>query len=92
MASTSASDAAARPTRVTKIPGRTRLPDEATANPHHVLAKDGTTVAGFRNPYPSWSNPPGLWSMLRNVVWPRLTGRLRMPDTSPPTVPVQTPT
>ncbi|KAG5914443.1 hypothetical protein E4U53_004644, partial [Claviceps sorghi] len=90
-ASTSASTSAACPTRVTKIPGRSRLPDEAAANPHHVLNKAGTAVASFKNPYPSWSNPPGLWSMLRNVFWPTLTGRLKWPDTSPPTVPVRTP-
>ncbi|KAG6017086.1 hypothetical protein E4U43_002304 [Claviceps pusilla] len=92
MASASASASAPTcSTRVTKIPGRSRLPDEAASNPHHIIKKGDTTVSGFKNPYPSWSGPVGLWSFFRNVGWPTLTGRLKKPDTSPPTVPVQRP-
>lgn len=54
-------------TAVSKIPGRSSLPDEATLNPHHII-KAGR-VSGFKNPYPSWSNPANLTSILKNVVW-----------------------
>ncbi|KAG6008884.1 hypothetical protein E4U21_003696 [Claviceps maximensis] len=96
LASASASAAASTSaliysTRVTKIAGRSRLPDEATSNPHHIIKRRGTRVSGFKNPYPSWSNPPGFWSILRNVIWPTITGRLKKPDTTPPTVPSQPP-
>lgn len=76
-------------TLVTKIPGRSKLPNEAASNPHHIIK--GGTLSGFKNPYPSYSNPAGFWSIFRNIVWPTLTGHLKQPDTSPPTVPVQTP-
>jgi L-ascorbate metabolism protein UlaG (beta-lactamase superfamily) len=77
-------------TSVTKIPGRTNIPDEAASNPHHVLKRSGA-LAGFKNPYPSWSNPVGFASMLQNVLWPTITGDLKWPDTTPPTVTVVPP-
>ncbi|TFA97659.1 N-acyl-phosphatidylethanolamine-hydrolyzing phospholipase D [Trichoderma ghanense] len=77
-------------TSVTKIPGRTNIPDEAASNPHHVLKRSGA-LAGFQNPYPSWSNPVGFASMLQNVIWPSITGDLKWPDTAPPTVAVVPP-
>ncbi|KAJ6438966.1 Tryptophan 2-halogenase [Purpureocillium lavendulum] len=77
-------------TSVAKIAGRASVPDEASSNPHHVVGRGGG-VSHFKNPYPSWSNPPGFLSMFRNVLWPLLTGDLKQPDTSPPTVPVVTP-
>ncbi|KAG6040264.1 hypothetical protein E4U41_001101 [Claviceps citrina] len=93
--SSSSSSSRTTTTRVKRLPVRTKLPEEAAANPHHViLSKDGT-LAGFRNPYPSAANPPSLGSMLRNVVWPYLTGQLRRPDTTSAAaaaaVPVRTP-
>ncbi|KAF7544982.1 hypothetical protein G7046_g9664 [Stylonectria norvegica] len=75
---------------VAKLIGRSTIPDEAASNPHHILK--GGAVVGFKNPYPSWSNPPSLGSILRTVVWPTLTGQLKQPDTSPPTVKVVKPT
>ncbi|KIE03803.1 hypothetical protein MAJ_00334, partial [Metarhizium majus ARSEF 297] len=88
-AAAGASTTSSYSTVVSKIPGRSSLPDEATLNPHHII-KAGR-VSGFKNPYPSWSNPANLTSILKNVVWPTITGQLKRPDTSPPTVPVQTP-
>lgn len=54
-------------TSVSKIPGRSKLPEEASSNPHHIIK--GGTVSGFKNPYPSWSNPPNFFSILKSVVW-----------------------
>ncbi|EFZ02426.1 beta-lactamase superfamily protein [Metarhizium robertsii] len=88
-AAAGASTTSSYSTAVSKIPGRSSLPDEAALNPHHII-KAGR-VSGFKNPYPSWSNPANLTSILKNVVWPTITGQLKRPDTSPPTVPVQTP-
>ena len=50
-------------THVTKIPGRSSLPEDATSNPHHVI-KNGTVVK-FKNPYPSWKDP----QILRHFFW-----------------------
>ncbi|KAM4063136.1 beta-lactamase superfamily protein [Hirsutella rhossiliensis] len=74
---------------VSKVPGRTNMPDEAASNPHYVVKRG--VVKGFKNPYPSFSNSVGFVSLFRNVVWPLLTGRLKRPDTRPPTVPVVKP-
>ncbi|PNY24773.1 N-acyl-phosphatidylethanolamine-hydrolyzing phospholipase D [Tolypocladium capitatum] len=75
-------------TTVSKAPGRASRPEEAEANPHHVVK--GGSVSGFKNPYPSYPNV-NLGTMFRNVIWPIITGDLKQPDTSPPTVPVVTP-
>ncbi|RFU80265.1 nape-hydrolyzing phospholipase d [Trichoderma arundinaceum] len=77
-------------TSVTKIQGRTNIPEEAASNPHHVV-KRGGHISGFKNPYPSWSNAPGFASVFGSVIWPTITGELKWPDTSPPTVPVVQP-
>ncbi|KAL7788191.1 beta-lactamase superfamily domain-containing protein [Trichoderma ceciliae] len=74
-------------TTVTKIPGRTNIPQEAISNPHHIVKSSGS-ISGFKNPYPSWSNPPSFASILGTVIWPTVTGELKWPDTKPPTVPV----
>lgn len=66
------------------------LPDEAAAKPHHVRDSSGS-LTGFRNPYPSYANPASFGSMIRTILWPLLTGDLKRPDTSPPTVPVVSP-
>ncbi|KAH6608813.1 nape-hydrolyzing phospholipase d [Trichoderma cornu-damae] len=90
--STSTVSSASRPysSAVVTMPDRSNMPDEAVSNPHHVVKSSGS-LSGFRNPYPSWSNPAGFASILGNVVWPTVTGRLKWPDTSPPTVPVVKP-
>lgn len=54
-------------TTVSKIAGRSKIPEEASSNPHHIIK--GGTVSGFKNPYPSWSNPVNFWSIVKNVVW-----------------------
>ncbi|KAK7426568.1 hypothetical protein QQZ08_006898 [Neonectria magnoliae] len=73
-------------TLVSKIPGRSTLPEDATSNPHHLVKRG--EVVGFKNPYPSWSHNVGLGTILRRVVWPTITGDLKQPNTKPPTVPV----
>jgi N-acyl-phosphatidylethanolamine-hydrolysing phospholipase D len=50
-------------TAVSKIPGRSSIPDEAVGNPHHVL-RNGAVVK-FKNPYPSWRDPP----IFKHYVW-----------------------
>jgi hypothetical protein len=72
MASTSsaaeaATSASSYSTAVSKIAGRAQIPEEAASNPHHIIK--GGTVSGFKNPYPSWSNPANLLSILKSVVW-----------------------
>ncbi|PHH82937.1 hypothetical protein CDD82_4260 [Ophiocordyceps australis] len=74
---------------VSKIPGRSNLPAEAASNPHHIVKRG--TVTGFRNPYPSYSNPIGIRSAMRNIFWPLVRGRIKRPDTSSPSIPVVKP-
>ncbi|KAF4990139.1 hypothetical protein FGRMN_8667 [Fusarium graminum] len=81
--------AAAATTAVSKIPGRSDLPEEAISNPHHVL-KSGSVV-GFKNPYPSHSFSPNFGTMVRRIWWPSFTGELKKPDLTPPSVPVVKP-
>lgn len=50
-------------THVSKIPGRSSIPEDATTNPHHVVKKG--TLKGFKNPYPSYQEP----NILKYVVW-----------------------
>ncbi|KAF7547900.1 hypothetical protein G7Z17_g7405 [Cylindrodendrum hubeiense] len=76
-------------TAVSKIPGRSTIPDDATSNPHHLIKRG--EVVGFKNPYPSWSHSVGFGTILRRVVWPTITGEVKQPDTTPPTVPVVKP-
>lgn len=82
-----ASNVAFYTTSVSKIAGRSSIPDDALSNPHHVTRDKSGTVTKFKNPYDSWAAP----DILRHVVWPRLMGRLALPDTKPPTVPVVKP-
>ncbi|PHH65978.1 hypothetical protein CDD81_926 [Ophiocordyceps australis] len=74
---------------VTRIAGRSNLPAEAASNPHHIVK--GGRVRGFRNPYPSYSNPIGIRSAMRNIVWPLVRGRIKRPDTSSPGIDVVKP-
>ncbi|CAG9988460.1 unnamed protein product [Clonostachys byssicola] len=74
-------------TSVSKIPGRSSIPEDAVSNPHHIVKGKNGVVTGFRNPYPSYKDP----DVLKHVIWARLTGNLKFPDTTPPTVPVVKP-
>ncbi|PFH62750.1 hypothetical protein XA68_12178 [Ophiocordyceps unilateralis] len=65
------------------------LPDDAASKPHHIIRRGA--VSGFRNPYPSYPSSIGFGTMLRNVVWPLITGRLKLPDTSLPSIRVVKP-
>ncbi|RMD43193.1 hypothetical protein DV735_g1901, partial [Chaetothyriales sp. CBS 134920] len=59
--------------------------DETTLKKaHHVPS------GGFDNPWPSWHNFTA-WSILSALFLRKLTGKSKWPDTTPPTVPVQTP-
>jgi N-acyl-phosphatidylethanolamine-hydrolysing phospholipase D len=49
---------------VSKIPGRSNMPDEASSNPHHVANGRGK-ITGFRNPYPSWRAP----AVFTHLLW-----------------------
>lgn len=89
MSSTTIAASISSTTAVSKIPGRSTLPEDATSNPHHLVKRG--EVVGFKNPYPSWSHSVGFSTILRRVVWPTITGEIKQPDTSPPTVPVVKP-
>jgi len=67
-------------THVTKIPGRSSLPEDAASNPHHVV-KNGNLVK-FKNPYASWKDP----QIFRHFLWPQITGKIRSPKRLPPPV------
>lgn len=58
---------AAYSTNVAKILGRSTIPEEAASNPHHQV-KNGAVV-GFKNPYPSYSNPVNFGTIMRRVIW-----------------------
>ncbi|KAK0117743.1 hypothetical protein ONS95_012070 [Cadophora gregata] len=62
------------------------VPEDSATKAHH--AKDGK---GFVNPWPSWVdfNPVTIGG---TMIWRRITGKWKFPDTTPPTVPVIEPT
>jgi N-acyl-phosphatidylethanolamine-hydrolysing phospholipase D len=62
------------------------VPEDSGTKPHHL--KDGK---GFANPWDSWQemNAPQIMGAM---LWRKLTGRLKFPDTTPPTVTVREPT
>ncbi|KAK1816627.1 hypothetical protein LTR12_008991 [Friedmanniomyces endolithicus] len=62
-----------------------RQPPDVAAKVHHN--KHGT---GFVNPWPSYIERSGS-QMLGNILWMRLSGQWKDPDTTPPTVPVRKP-
>ncbi|KAK6582346.1 hypothetical protein PZA11_004754 [Diplocarpon coronariae] len=62
------------------------VPEDSTAKAHHL--KDGR---GFTNPWPSWREMNGL-EIGAAMAWRRITGTLKFPDTTPPTVTVTEPT
>ncbi|KAF3037361.1 hypothetical protein E8E12_006577 [Didymella heteroderae] len=61
-------------------------PEEAAAKAHHL--KNGK---GFTNPWDSYGEMSAL-SVFWRILSRRLTGKANKPDTTPPTVPIQTPT
>ncbi|KAK2669969.1 Metallo-beta-lactamase [Fusarium oxysporum f. sp. vasinfectum] len=73
----------ARYTSNSKSIGLGRAPKDVAARSHHVK-KDGATV-GFQNPYPS-SSHVSFPFFARHILWQRMTGNLKQPDTSPPTI------
>ena len=54
-------------TAVSKLPNPSSIPEEATSKPHHV--RKGSKTTGFKNPYPSYSNPVNLTNILKRIVW-----------------------
>ncbi|KAL1610291.1 hypothetical protein SLS60_001957 [Paraconiothyrium brasiliense] len=60
-------------------------PEDADDKAHHL--KDGK---GFINPWDSFRDFVG-WRMGARLFWRKLSGQARKPDTTPPTVPVVTP-
>ncbi|KAH6975588.1 beta-lactamase superfamily domain-containing protein [Ilyonectria destructans] len=77
-------------TFVSKLPGLTNAPAEAASTPHHVTSKNGTIVK-FQNPYPSWAGTIERSTAIREILWPLITGKLKYPDVTPPTVTVTKP-
>ncbi|KAH7359151.1 NAPE-hydrolyzing phospholipase D [Plectosphaerella cucumerina] len=73
---------------ITKAPGITNAPENVSAKAHHV--KKGDHTVSFKNPHPSYSDI-GPATILKHVLWPNLSGNIKQPDTSPPTVPVVKP-
>ncbi|KAL5378827.1 hypothetical protein DPSP01_008867 [Paraphaeosphaeria sporulosa] len=60
-------------------------PEDADAKAHHL--KDGK---GFINPWDSFRDFVG-WKMGMRLLWRKLSGQVKKVDTTPPTVPVVTP-
>lgn len=60
-------------------------PSEAKEKPHHN--KNGN---GFINPWPSFYERSAP-QMVSKLLWMRISGKWKDPDTTPPTVPVQKP-
>lgn len=54
-------------TAVEKLPAPSSIPDEAVSKPHHVLS--GQKIKGFKNPYPSYSNPVNFSKLLTGAIW-----------------------
>ncbi|KAL1390055.1 Zn-dependent hydrolase/oxidoreductase [Phyllosticta capitalensis] len=61
------------------------VPEDVQDKAHH--AKGGK---GFLNPWPSWQDM-SAFSIIRAMAWRRISGNSNVPDTTPPTVPVQKP-
>ncbi|CAG8973495.1 hypothetical protein HYALB_00002820 [Hymenoscyphus albidus] len=58
------------------------VPEESKEKAHHL--KDGK---GFRNPWPSWVDQSPI-KITSAMAWRAITGNLKWPDTTPPTVKV----
>ncbi|KAK5107190.1 hypothetical protein LTR62_001636 [Meristemomyces frigidus] len=68
-------------------------PSASSAQPSDVAAKahHNKNGKGFINPWPSYGER-GAFEMFRKIIWARLSGEWKDPDTTPPTVPVRKPT
>ena len=64
---------------------RERPDDDVTKSKAHHVAS-----GGFDNPWPSWRNFTPL-SIMSAMIKRRWSGKSNSPDTTPPTVPIQTP-
>ena len=62
-----------------------KRPESAALKAHHN--KSGK---GFINPWPSYVERSGP-EIISKIIWARLTGKWKNPDTTPPTVPVHAP-
>ncbi|KAH7078126.1 beta-lactamase superfamily domain-containing protein [Paraphoma chrysanthemicola] len=60
-------------------------PDDVGEKSHHL--KSGK---GFRNPWESYRDL-SPWAFFGNTLWRKITGKQHHPNTTPPTVPIQTP-
>ncbi|CAG8953491.1 hypothetical protein HYFRA_00010241 [Hymenoscyphus fraxineus] len=58
------------------------VPEDSKEKAHHL--KDGK---GFRNPWPSWVDQSPI-KITSAMAWRAITGNLKWPDTTPPTVKV----
>ncbi|KAJ2905618.1 NAPE-hydrolyzing phospholipase D [Zalerion maritima] len=76
-------------TTITKTPGVLPVPDDAADKSHHVRGSNGEVVK-FRNPHPSYHGVDP-WMAVRKILIPQFTGKIKLPDTTPPTVPVSPP-
>ncbi|KAF4595785.1 NAPE-hydrolyzing phospholipase D [Ophiocordyceps camponoti-floridani] len=65
------------------------VPEDAASKPHHVLRRG--VLSRFRNPHPSYPASIGFGTIVRNLVWPLITGQLKLPDTSKPALRVRQP-
>ncbi|CAA9966750.1 N-acyl-phosphatidylethanolamine-hydrolyzing phospholipase D [Pyrenophora teres f. maculata] len=62
-------------------------PEEAAEKRHHL--KNGK---GFTNPWDSYLESSFWELVVKGIWWRKITGQANNPDTTPPTVPVRTPT
>ncbi|KAI4133038.1 MAG: hypothetical protein LQ347_002328 [Umbilicaria vellea] len=62
------------------------VPEEAKDKRHHL--KDDK---GFVNPWDSWRDIAGP-TIMKTILWRKISGAANKPDTTPPTVPVRKPT
>ncbi|KNG49699.1 zn-dependent hydrolase oxidoreductase [Stemphylium lycopersici] len=62
-------------------------PEEAEEKRHHL--RNGK---GFTNPWDSYVDISPWTLLVKGMIWRKLTGQANTPDTTPPTVPIRTPT
>ncbi|KAF1837059.1 Metallo-hydrolase/oxidoreductase [Decorospora gaudefroyi] len=62
-------------------------PEEADEKRHHLKNRKG-----FTNPWDSYIESSAWELVVKGIWWRKITGQANNPDTTPPTVPVRTPT
>jgi N-acyl-phosphatidylethanolamine-hydrolysing phospholipase D len=82
----SATAAVAYAATVSMTPNPSAAPEDAKEKRHHA-----TNGKGFTNPWDSWKDL-SPWIFMKGLIGRRLTGKANSPDTTPPTIPVRTPT